>query len=277
MLKNWLALMIGNSRLHWAWFTGITLQQAWDSSHLSTQHIRSLIQHQLDFRAFREAQNGEDLNLPNPTSIVPANLPIWIASVIPDQLPQWQTYAQTQVINLDRIPIQGLYPTLGIDRALALLGAATIYGLPCLIIDAGTALTFTAADADRKLVGGAILPGLQLQLRSLAEHTAALPYLSSEQVSEQIILPQRWQTNTSDAIWSGVLYTLLAGIRDFISLWQLQASNGAIVLTGGDAKLFANLLSQQSPDLSAQIRVDPQLIFGGIRSIALSDSTSNSS
>lgn len=268
MLKNWLALMIGNSRLHWAWFTGETLQQAWDSGHLSPQHIHSLIQHQLDFEAFREAQNGENLNLPNPTSIVPANLPIWLASVIPSQLPQWQTYAQTQVINLDRIPIQGLYPTLGIDRALALLGAATIYGLPCLIIDAGTALTFTAADAEGKLGGGAILPGLQLQLRSLAEHTAALPYLSSEQV----VLPQRWATNTSDAIWSGVLYTLLAGIQDFISPWQRQAPNGAIVLTGGDAKLFANLLSQQSPDLGTQIRVDPQLIFWGIRSIALSNS-----
>lgn len=44
-----------------------------------------------------------------------------------------------------------------------------------LVIDAGTALTFTAADADQRLVGGAILPGLGLQRSSLAQKTATLP------------------------------------------------------------------------------------------------------
>jgi hypothetical protein len=32
--ENWLALMIGNSRLHWAWFVGVTLKEAWDTDHL---------------------------------------------------------------------------------------------------------------------------------------------------------------------------------------------------------------------------------------------------
>ncbi len=264
MLKNWLALMVGNSRLHWAWFMESTLQQAWDSAHFSTEDIGYLIEHHLDFAAGIDGAVNQRAGLPI-GSIVPANLPLWVASVIPDQLPLWQAYSHTQVITLDRIPLQGLYSTLGIDRALALLGAATVYELPCLVIDAGTALTFTAADADGRLVGGAILPGLQLQLRSLAEHTAALPYLSSEQV----LLPQRWANNTADAIWSGLLYTLLAGIRDFITTWQEQQAAGAIVLTGGDASLLAELMHQQSPALAAHLRVDSQLIFWGMRHLAL--------
>lgn len=30
----WLALMIGNSRLHWAYFVGDRLDSTWDSEHL---------------------------------------------------------------------------------------------------------------------------------------------------------------------------------------------------------------------------------------------------
>ncbi|MBF2049612.1 MAG: pantothenate kinase [Leptolyngbya sp. IPPAS B-1204] len=262
--SGWLALMIGNSRLHWAWFRGITLQQAWDTPHFSSELIADLTQHQFDFAACAERLTAELPIVPNVLPYIPASQPLWLASVIPAQVPLWQAYPQTQVITLAAIPITGLYPTLGIDRALALLGAATIHGLPSLIIDAGTGLTFTGANAEAQLVGGAILPGLRLQLRSLAEHTAALPHLSNRQVS----LPQRWSTNTDDAIWSGVLYSLLAGIRDFVTAWQQQFSRGAILLTGGDASLLIDLLRQQAPDLAAQIKVDPNLIFWGIRQMA---------
>ncbi|QYO68819.1 pantothenate kinase [Leptolyngbya sp. 7M] len=262
--SDWLALVIGNSRLHWAWFRGTTLQQAWDTPHFSSELIADLTQHQLDFAACAEGLTAELPTVPNFLPYIPASQPLWLASVIPAQVPLWQTYPQTQVITLATIPITGLYPTLGIDRALALLGAATIHGLPSLVIDAGTGLTFTGANAEAQLVGGAILPGLRLQLRSLAEHTAALPYLSNRQVS----LPQRWSTNTTDAIWSGVLYSLLAGIRDFVSAWQQQFSSGSILLTGGDAPLLIDLLRQQDPKLAAQIEVDPHLIFWGIRQVA---------
>ncbi|MGB3651938.1 MAG: pantothenate kinase, partial [Rivularia sp. (in: cyanobacteria)] len=34
--KTWLALIIGNSRLHWGLFTGKTLTKAWDTNYLST-------------------------------------------------------------------------------------------------------------------------------------------------------------------------------------------------------------------------------------------------
>lgn len=270
MLKNWLGLMIGNSRLHWALFSGASLQRAWNSAHLSASQIQTLVHHQMNFTVCLDYLTDDGTADHSPwrsiASDVPPGLPLRIASVIPAQIPLWQAYTQTQVIQLDRIPIQGLYSTLGIDRALALLGATAIYGKPCLVIDAGTALTFTGVDAQGILVGGAILPGLQLQLRSLSDHTAALPYLSSRHTA----LPPRWSQNTPDAIWSGILYTLLAGIQDFIVAWQQQHEAGAIVLTGGDAQTLTELLLQQAPDLSTQIRVDPQLIFWGMRSIVLS-------
>ena len=72
-----------------------------------------------------------------------------------------------EFIGLEDIPLEGLYPSLGVDRALALWGAGATWGFPCLVIDGGTALTLTGGNGDGFLVGGAILPGLRLQLQSL--------------------------------------------------------------------------------------------------------------
>lgn len=44
-----------------------------------------------------------------------------------------------------------------------------------MVVDCGSALTFTAADARGKLAGGAILPGVRLQLAVLGTRTAQLP------------------------------------------------------------------------------------------------------
>jgi type III pantothenate kinase len=70
-------------------------------------------------------------------------LPLYLASVVPSQTALWQTYPDVHIITLDQVPLQGVYPTLGIDRALALWGAGETWGWPMLVIDAGTALTLT--------------------------------------------------------------------------------------------------------------------------------------
>ncbi len=115
--KTWLALIIGNSRLHWGLFTGENLTKAWDTNYLST-----------------------------PSSPSSPSPPLFIASVVPTQTELWQNYPNVNFITLNEIPLNNLYPTLGIDRALSLLGAGETWGFPMLVIDAGTALTFTGAD-----------------------------------------------------------------------------------------------------------------------------------
>ena len=258
MAASGLSLMVGNSRLHWAWFEGNAIQ-TYDMPHLSASRITCLVQ-QLDFAA---------CGLAWPRITPPPHLPLWLASVVPAQTTLWQAYPQTQLLTLDQIPLTGLYSTLGIDRALALLAAVTFYGSPSLVLDAGTALTLTGADAQCQLVGGAILPGLQLQLRALGDHTATLPQITSQLASQTAQLPERWSRCTENAIWSGVLHSLLAGLRDFVEAWLLQFPESSILITGGDAMLLFELLSQQAPDLAARIQLDPQLIFRGMQ-IAIS-------
>ena len=182
--EHWLALMMGNSRLHWAWFVGDPLQQAWDSNHLPAATVEQLIQRWASGILPKEILPPLLVSQALDTS---RQLPLYLASVTPDHAKVWQAYPATKIITLEQVPLLGLYPTLGIDRALAVFGAGETLGYPVLVMDAGTALTFTGANSHYQLVGGAILPGLKLQLQSLAKNTAALPEI---QLPTQ--LPRRW-------------------------------------------------------------------------------------
>ncbi|OUL17980.1 pantothenate kinase [Nostoc sp. 106C] len=257
----WLALEIGNSRLHWALFIDAKLDCTWDSDYLPESVIQQLAQ----------CQTLDNLPLEVfPTSLChrlsPSRrpLPLVIASVVPRQTVIWQTYPNVKVITLDQIPLKGIYPTLGIDRALALWGAGKTWGFPMLVIDAGTALTFTAADADQCLVGGAILPGLGLQFATLGQQTGQLPLIETQLIS---FLPPRFAVNTTEAIQSGVIYTLLAGIKDFIEAWWQLYPEAHVAIKGGDRTILLNYLQELYPAIASHLTLEPNLSFWGMEKI----------
>ncbi len=160
-----------------------------------------------------------------------------IASVVPSCRTIWHELPQTQHVKLADIPIAGLYDTLGIDRALCLWAAGVFYGFPALVVDGGTALTLTAADARPALLGGAILPGLGLQLASLHRGTAALPSVVLPEC-----LPERWARDTAGGMQSGVLWGTVAAIAGYIDDWRSRFPQGAIVVTGGDGQRLQSYL-----------------------------------
>lgn len=261
-MKTWLGLEIGNSRLHWGWFAGENLQITWDTPHLSRSIEQQLAQCKTFADLPQEILSPIDSFISG-QAVRPYLLPIYIASVVPSQTVLWQAYPEAHVISLDKIALLGIYPTLGIDRALAVLGAGETCGFPILVIDAGTALTFTGADGDRCLVGGAILPGLSLQLQSLGQKTANLPSIAAPEI---LSLPERWATNTPEAIQSGVIYTLIASIRDFITAWWEKFPDSQICFKGGDGKLLLEYLRSLYPELTTKIVYEPNLTFWGMRS-----------
>jgi len=252
--KNSLGLMIGNSRLHWALFIGETLDSTWDTEYLPRSIIQQPPQLQPEFFPLRVISQLKSISYSE----------LILASVVPSQTALWQNYPNVRLITLDQVPIQGMYATLGIDRALALWGAGINLGFPILVIDAGTALTFTGADINQCLVGGAILPGLGLQLASLAEKTGQLPLLETELITS---LPPRFALNTSQAIQSGVIYSLLAAIKDFIESWLSLFPKSNIAITGGDRILLKTHLETQFPDISSHLIVEENLIFWGMNKL----------
>lgn len=243
-MTNWLGLMIGNSRFHWAFFESEILRKTWDTPYFDPQNWEE------QFQKF----------LPQETSLNSISPPpLWIASVVPEQTQLWQKfYPNTHHLTPEEIPLNGLYSTLGIDRALAVFGGLHQWGSPLLVIDGGTALTLTGIDEKETLIGGAILPGFRLQLSSLSQNTAALPLTDLPHS-----LPPRWTRDTITAMQSGIVYTLIAGIRDFILSWLENFPDSYIVITGGDRHLLLTYLSQLCFD-DPKILDSPDVIFLGI-------------
>jgi type III pantothenate kinase len=224
----WLALAIGNSRYHWGWFIDQELQEFWHSEYVSAANWPQQLVLPNNFAAYLQSQQ---LQL--------SEIPIYLASVVPAQTELWQPHVR-RVLTLADVPLLNLYPTLGIDRALAAYGAGQIYGYPVLVIDGGTALTLTGIDGDRRLVGGAICPGLGLQLQSLNVGTAALP-----QLQIPAVLPPRWAQDTPSAIMSGVLYGSIASLHSFIQDWYQQFPNSPVLVTGGDGERLQYYLQER--------------------------------
>jgi type III pantothenate kinase len=241
-----IGLSIGNSRYHWAWFLNTKLQSSWDTKYLTPDRFSQSFPLDLQSEIDRSQLEID-------------RVPIYLASVVPSQTAIWQQLDRVKVITLNNIPLLNLYPTLGIDRALAVFGAGEVYGYPILVIDGGTALTITGIDADRRLIGGAIMPGLRLQICSLGTGTAALPEITLPQQ-----LPPRWSDNTPGSIASGILHTVSAGIRDFVRDWQQLFPDSPIVFTGGDGELLAKYLQIESID---SVKFDRQLLFHGMSAI----------
>lgn len=124
---------------------------------------------------------------------------------------------------------------LGIDRWLQVLAVANNSSQNYCVISCGTALTIDLADGLQHL-GGYILPNLYLQRDSLIQNTKGIkiPDAAFEELS-----PGR---NTIDAVHHGILLGLLSSIERV-----MQQSPRQLILTGGDAALFAQHLQQYQP------------------------------
>ncbi|GAB4216606.1 MAG: pantothenate kinase [Synechococcales cyanobacterium] len=162
--------------------------------------------------------------------------------------------SSARVITLPDVPLRNLYSSLGLDRAMGLWEATCRWGWPLLLVDAGTALTFTAGQAGA-FAGGAILPGWACQARALHQFTAALPQVDPLPAAPPEGIP-RWANTTAEAIRSGITYGLQATIRDFWQDWSRQYPQSQLVITGGDAPILLRGLGiptvHHAPDLLLQ-------------------------
>ena len=136
---------------------------------------------------------------------------------------------------------------LGIDRWLQVLAVAHDPAADYCIISCGTALTIDLSDGLQHL-GGYILPNLYLQRDSLIQNTKGIkiPDAAFDELT-----PGR---STIDAVHHGILLGLLSTIEHVI-----RQSPRKLILTGGDAPLFAKFLQQYQP------QVEQDLLLKGLQ------------
>lgn len=133
--------------------------------------------------------------------------------------------------------------SVGIDRLLGAQAAMRISGSSSVIsIDAGSAVTVDLVH-DGVFVGGAILPGIQLQFSVLCQATDRLPSVAGDDV-QPLEIPGK---DTISAIRSGVLQGIAGAIDRLVSLYSKPFGNvPPIIFTGGDAAALQPLLQQAS-------------------------------
>lgn len=123
---------------------------------------------------------------------------------------------------------------LGADRIVDAVAAVAKYGVPCIVVDFGTATTFNAVNAAREYLGGVIAPGIKISAEALFSRTAKLPRVEIKRPKKVI------GSSTIDAMQSGLFYGY-AGLVDRVleQMIREMGSNPRIIATGGLAPLIA--------------------------------------
>ena len=125
--------------------------------------------------------------------------------------------------------------TLGPDRIAAACGAWAMHrGEACLVIDAGTCITVDFVDAEGVYHGGAIMPGLQMNLQALHTFTAKLPLLEIHPGSKAPVLGR----STEESILAGTLGATMLALAGYVALYREKAPALQVVLTGGSAPIL---------------------------------------
>lgn len=145
---------------------------------------------------------------------------------------------------------------LGTDIVCNCVAAWKIFQKACIVVDFGTALTFTALSDQGEVLGVAIAPGLQSAAEALSEHTAQLPQVWLEP-PERVL-----GRNTIQSIQSGVVFGYTGMVENMIDRIRKElGSEAPVVATGGRSSVIAPLTDRFN------LR-EPWLILEGLRLIA---------
>lgn len=158
------------------------------------------------------------------------------------------------------LPIQNRYATpatLGVDRIAGVCGALSLHpGAPCLVIDAGTCITYDFLDKDGVYYGGGISPGLRMRFQAVHTFTAKLPLIAP------VDHPPLIGDSTETCIQSGVENGVVAELNGIIAQYREKFEGLRVILCGGDALFFEN-------QLKGSIFAVPELVLSGLNSILI--------
>lgn len=145
---------------------------------------------------------------------------------------------------------------LGVDILVSAIAVRHSRPLPAVIIDMGTATKITALDADKKLLGVAISPGLFVSLDALVRRASALGGISLEAPEAAI------GRNTSQSMKSGVVLGTAAMLDGMIDRFEAEMGGLAtVVATGGGAPVVV-------PHCRHQVEYSNTLLLEGLYAVA---------
>jgi len=143
--------------------------------------------------------------------------------------------------------------TLGADLVANCVAALAGYPLPCIVLDMGTATSFTVLNEKGVMVGGSILPGVLISLEALCRETALLTNIALTSPAHTI------GKNTADCMVSGAMLGTAAMIDGMVE--RIEAELGSPCTVVGTGELAVGIL----PLCRREIIHDEHLLLNGLR------------
>lgn len=248
---RFLALDIGNTRLKWAAYTA------------PRPGAELVAQGAVFLENIDKLAEGDWKDLPAPQcvlgSVVAGNA---IKLRVQEQMEMWDVAPQWIVPRDSEAGLTNGYDhpsRLGADRWVAMIGAlhhmrSKNMRRPMVVVMVGTAVTVEAVDAHGRFLGGLILPGHGIMLRSLESGTAGLHVPTGD--------VKAFPTNTSDALTSGGTFAIAGAIqRMFEHVRDHCGAEPLVFMTGGAGWKMA-------PSMSVPFELVDNLIFDGLLAMA---------
>jgi len=144
---------------------------------------------------------------------------------------------------------------LGADRIADAVAAYRLYKGPLLVIDFGTATTFSYISANGHFMGGSIMPGILSSVDALVQNTARLPRVDLKGPDKAL------GRDTAESIISGIMFGHAGAVERIVK--EIRKETGRdfkVIITGGYANLMAKYVKSN--------HINPLLTLEGLRIIS---------
>ena len=202
-------LLIGNTRLHWAFNKNSTYK----FSHSS---VNDSLPKNINLKKLIWASVGK----------YPTN-----------------NLLKTNQVTLKDINLKNMPNFIGIDRALVCIAALNMFknkvSKNLLIVDLGTTVSITKIDNQGSILGGQLFPGFTTQLKSMEQSTKNLFF------PDKIFIPNnKFEISTMDAMLRGVYNSISGAIKI-----SFDSAKDILILCGGNANLIGDSLKKEIKNL----------------------------
>ncbi|MEL6864131.1 MAG: type III pantothenate kinase [Bacteroidota bacterium] len=189
-----------------------------------------------------------------------------ISSVVPSvTLPLQEMLLQMNAIEplilgpelYPQLPVEVLKPDeIGTDLVANAVAAHHRFQQKCVIVDFGTALSFTTVSEEAVINGVAIAPGLKTAINALFQNTAQLPEVPLEVPKSAL------GQNTVHAIQAGVVLGYVGLVKHLLEhIRQEMGADVKVIATGG----LSSVLKPLAPEFD---EIDRRLTIEGLALIA---------
>jgi type III pantothenate kinase len=145
---------------------------------------------------------------------------------------------------------------IGADLVANAVAVISRYKQNCVVVDFGTALTFTTVSGDGKILGVAILPGLVTAVKALFANTAQLPEVPLQLPASAI------GKNTTEAIQAGILLGYEGLVKGLIQRIRAEMGGDCIAVATGGLSSIIETLKDEFVEIDRKLTLDGLRIIG---------------